>query len=291
MTVFPAFYEEIQNSLGQGKLVPYLGPGVHALDSQSNAFPTTPQALATFLTGKTSVPHKIRNNLTAAAQFIENFKHRKSLVRFMEQAFSGVGTPNPLHQLICTLHPLPRLVVDTWYDTIMAQSLQGVPLWGQIQGVSQAEHYGEWVRYYDSAGCPVEAVQAQSWNLVLYKPWGAYGPEKNFIISDSDFVEVLTEIDIQTPIPPAVQQLRVNANFLFLGCRFDNQLTRAYARQIMKRSSLKHWAVMEGPLTRMEQQFVKEQQIEVIDLSLQGFMQGWESRLQPPQLLQTLIDA
>ncbi len=272
-------YAEIQGSLNQGRLVPYLGPGVHSLVSQFNAFPATPQALAVYLTSKTSVPFKIRTNLTAAAQFIENFKHRKSLVHFMAQAFSVAGAPNPLHQRIGALHPLPRLVVDTWYDTVMAQALQGISGWGQIQGVSQAEHHGEWVRYYDAQGGSVDAASAQHWTLALYKPWGAYAPEKNFIISDSDFVEVLTEIDIQTPIPSLVQQLRTDANFLFLGCRFDHQLTRAYARQIMKRSSHRHWAVLEGPLTRMEQQFVKEQQIEVIDLSLQDFLRQWDDVL------------
>ncbi len=276
MNTIPGVYAEIHNSLRQGHLVPYLGPGVHALTSQGSAFPATPQALAVFLTSQTSVPFKIRTNLTAAAQFIENFKHRKSLVHFMAQAFSGAGAPNPLHQWVAALRPLPRLVVDTWYDTIMAQALCGLSGWGQIQGVSQAEHHGEWVRYYDAEGVATHAAHAQGWLLALYKPWGCIAPAKNFIISDSDFVEVLTEIDIQTPIPPLVQQLRRDANVLFLGCRFDHQLTRAYARQIMKRSSLQHWAVMEGPLTRMEQQFVKEQQIRVIDLSLQDFLRGWD---------------
>jgi hypothetical protein len=47
---------------------------------------------------------------------------------------------------------------------------------------------------------------------------------RNFLVSDSDYVEVLTEIDIQTPIPAVVQQRRTGRNFLFLGCRFSNQL-------------------------------------------------------------------
>ena len=69
---------------------------------------------------------------------------------------------------------------------------------------------------------------------LVYKPIGGHQPAGNYLVSDSDYVEVLTEIDIQTPIPPEVQALRSGRNFLFLGCRFDDQLTRSFARQIMK---------------------------------------------------------
>jgi hypothetical protein len=75
------------------------------------------------------------------------------------------------------------------------------------------------------------------WPTLLYQPLGSVAPAANFLVSDSDFVEVLTEIDIQTPIPQAVQQLRTNRGFLFLGCRFSTQLERIFAHQIIKRSS------------------------------------------------------
>jgi SIR2-like domain len=90
-------------------------------------------------------------------------------------------------------------------------------------------------------------------------------------VSDSDYVEVLTEIDIQTPIPQVVQQLRTERSFLFLGCRFRNQLERSFARQIMKRSSDKHWVVLEHEPTRNEARFLAEQNIETIRMPLAEF--------------------
>ncbi|MFZ3088187.1 MAG: SIR2 family protein, partial [Methylotenera sp.] len=176
-----------------------------------------------------------------------------------------------LHQYLAGLSKKPLLIVDTWYDDAMSKALSGHSNWGQIQGVSQSEHFGQWVNYFDAAGNETEASEADAWSVVLYKPLGSIVPAKNFIVSDSDFVEVLTEIDIQTPIPPRVQELRTGANFLFMGCRFDHQLTRTYARQVMKRSSSKHWAVIEGPLTRMEQKFIAEQNITRIDMPLAQF--------------------
>jgi hypothetical protein len=100
-------------------------------------------------------------------------------------------------------------------------------------------------------------------------------------VSDSDYVEVLTEIDIQTPIPEMVQTIRKGRNFLFLGCRFATQLERGFARQVMKRSSDVHWAVLEGPVTRNEEKFLREQNITRIDAPLSEFVAELiEGRLQ-----------
>jgi len=283
MTTTPL--QEIADALAAGSAIPYLGPDVLGLEPVD--VPSTPADLVKMLTAKVSVPHKIRNNLTAAAQFIENFKHRKTIVSLMEEAYRPGVQPNALHRYLAGLTKKPLLIVDTWYDDAMAKVLASRGNWGQIQGVSQSEHFGSWVNYFDDQGNPVEAIEADTWHTVLYKPLGSIAPARNFIISDSDYVEVLTEIDIQTPIPPRVQELRTGSHFLFLGCRFSNQLTRTYARQVMKRSSDKHWAVIEGPLTRMELKFLEEQNITRIDLPLAQFVE-W---LQTGKMSQALAAA
>src|SRR5208282_3553116 len=125
--------------------------------------------------------------------------------------------------------------------------------WGMVQGVSQAEHFGRWVDYFRADGSRVaEAVggsaaapeEAATWTTLLYQPLGSVSPAANYLVSDSDYVEVLTEIDIQTPIPPVVQRLRNGRGFVFIGCRFSSQLERIFAHQIIKRSSDRHFAIL-----------------------------------------------
>jgi hypothetical protein len=140
-----------------------------------------------------------------------------------------------------------------------------------VQGVSQAEHFGTWVHYFAPDGTPVTADRAR-WPTLLYQPFGSIAPAANYLVSDSDFVEVLTEIDIQTPIPDAVVALRAGRRFLFLGCRFATQLDRIFARQIMKRSSSAHWAVFTGEPTRNEARFMAELGIERVEVSLEEFL-------------------
>jgi hypothetical protein len=138
--------------------------------------------------------------------------------------------------------------------------------WAEVQGLSQSEHFGTWTGWFDAEGAPQpDPVPAPT---LLYKPWGAHAPAGNYLISDSDFVEVLTEIDIQTPIPQPVQRRRARLGFVFLGCRFNDQLPRAFARQIMKRSAGPHFAVLPDAPTRMEGRFLAEQGITRIAMPL-----------------------
>jgi len=259
---------DIASHLATGSVIPYMGPEMLSL-CRDVAVPMTPLALAENMTAKVSVPHKIRKRLTQTAQFIENFKHRKSVVHLMNEAFAATPAPSPLQLALASSGA--KLWVDTWYDDSFASALaQGGQPWVQVQGLSQSEHFGQWTGAYAADGTPLAELSAEPGRL-LYKPWGGHGPVGNYLVSDSDYVEVLTEIDIQTPIPAQVQAWRSGRNFLFLGCRFDDQLTRCFARQIMKRSSDRHWAVLPVEPTRMEARFLEEQNITRIPMSLAEF--------------------
>jgi hypothetical protein len=257
---------EITDGLAAGRLIPYLGPEAVLLEPANAHLPVRSETLAAVLAKRTAVPGKLRKHLTGAAQYIENFKHRKTLRAYMSEAFAQPAVPTALHRWLATLHP--PLVVDTGYDAASALALQATAAageWGQVQGVSRAESAGHahdhWVSYYDAAGQPASAQAATGWATVLYKPLGSVAPAGHFLVSDSDFVEVLTEIDIQTPIPPQVQLLRSGRGFVFLGCRFDDQLARTYARQIMKRSGGRHYVLLPEEPTRNEAKFLAEQGI------------------------------
>jgi hypothetical protein len=261
--------DTIANHLSGGSVIPYLGPGMLSLCPGATV-PATPLALAEFMTAKVGVPHKIRKRLTQAAQFIENFKHRKTVVQLMNEAFAAAPAPSPLHLALASGGA--GMWVDIWYDDTFAQAVaQVAPAggWAQTQGLSQSEHFGHWTGDYAADGTVLPELPAGA--KLLYRPLGGHAPAGNYLVSDSDFVEVLTEIDIQTPIPAAVQAWRTGRHFLFLGCRFDDQLTRCFARQIMKRSSGQHWAVLPDEPTRMEARFLQEQAITRIAMPLDAF--------------------
>ncbi|MFC0239210.1 SIR2 family protein [Rhodopseudomonas telluris] len=296
--------DDIGAGLMRGRIIPYLGAACVAL-GETSSVPTSPVELVARLTAKTTVPHKVRSNLTGAAQYIENFKHRKTLRTMMAEAFATSPEANALHRMLATLPSLP-LLVHAWYDDLPQRAFAGRTDWGVAQGLSQAENHGRWAGFYRADGSeltePEPSIvaddpvaldmplyvpvpdEARAWATLLYQPLGSVRPAANFLVSDSDFVEVLTEIDIQTPIPQTVQEIRRDRHFLFLGCRFDTQLDRVFARQIMKRSSAQHWAVLPDTPTRNEERFLDEQNIRRIDWPLVKFVAALAEQLQNQKL-------
>lgn len=279
-------WNELFSAIRAGTLAPYLGPGLTsvALELQKppekpglepagvseGVIPASTQELAAFFSRNVALPRRARGNPWASAQYIESNKHRSTLVALMDRAFAAPVAPSPLHFALVAC--APRLIVDTWYDGIMRVALASMAAsdWGEIQGTPRAG-VGEvsWYRTYNAQGEAVPVDVAAGWKTLLYKPHGAVSPAHHYLVADSDYVEVLTEIDIQTPIPDIVRQIRQGMGFLFLGCRFDDQMLRSYARQILKRSAGPHYAVMSGvTLTRNEERFLHDMQITVLDLPL-----------------------
>jgi hypothetical protein len=257
---------EIAARLRSGTIIPYLGSGLAELAKP--AVPMNPEALAAFFGTRVALPRRAKGNAWAAAQHIESNKHRSTVTALMAEAFASPVEPTALHRYLASLR-LP-MIVDTWYDAAMRAALGERSDWGEVQGITRAG-IGEdrWYRFYDAAGTEADRVAATGWTTLLYKPHGSIAPARNFLISDADYVEVLTEIDIQTPIPDAVKERRAERSFVFIGCRFNDQLLRTYARQITKRSATSHYAIVEPEaLTRNELQFLINQGLTPIAIPL-----------------------
>lgn len=258
--------DRLGTDLALGRLVPYLGPGLLSLEGEP-AVPDSPQALAAFFGSKAALPRRVRGNLWGSAQVIETSRHRQTVQALMRQAFAGPVQPTALHRLLAGLRP--PLVVAAWYDDALERALAGTSGWGLVAGTSKhAVGRTNWWTTRSPDGTPVADGAAEGWHTLVYKPHGCVAPAADMLVSDSDYVEVLTEIDIQTPIPPAVKALRQGRGFLFLGCRFDDQLLRTYARQLLKSAGRDRYAVLEGPLSKGEGRFLAEQGITRVDLPL-----------------------
>lgn len=256
-----------------GRLIPYLGTGVAELSTPT--VPTTPEKLAAFLHSRVAVPARVRANLWGAAQFIDSRKHRRTLVALMTEAFAAPVRPNAVHEWLARL-PAP-VIVSSWYDDAMATALRsaGRADFVEAQGASRAE-VGEarWYRFYDAAGAETTAEAAAAATTVLYSPHGSVSPARNFLVADSDYVEVLTEIDIQTPIPDVIKERRAARGFFFLGCRFHDQMLRTYARQIAKRSVGRHVVVGDpADYTRNELKFFAEYGVAIVAMPLGSAME------------------
>jgi SIR2-like domain len=257
-----AWVDAVRAGFTEQNLAPYIGPGLYASSAE---VPNSEAALAAFIGKKLALPKRARSNFWAAAQYVESQKHRATIVAYMAEAFATATRATPFHEYLAGL-PLP-LIVDTWYDGGLRTALQKRSDWIEVQGISRAG-IGEsrWLRAYDPAGAEVALERASQAKTVLYKPHGSVTPAKNFLASDADYVEVLTEIDIQSPIPEVVKDRRAKLGFVYLGCRFHDQTLRIYARQITKRSKGPHYVVIDPAIgaSPNERRILKEMEANVI---------------------------
>ncbi|ESX78745.1 MULTISPECIES: SIR2 family protein [unclassified Mesorhizobium] len=255
-----------KQALAADEVIPYLGPGLLGFNCAEPPVPHTPEVVAAALNARAPAPSKIRTNMWSVAQFIEQRRHRRTLQAWMTDIFAAPVAPTVLHAWLARL-PL-SLIVDSWYDSAMRTALveTGRTDVVEIQGVTRANEIRDiWTKTYDLSGRELDPRSGAK--TVLYTPHGSIRPAQNFLVADSDYVEVLTEIDIQTPIPDVVKERRITRGFFFVGCRFNGQMLRTYARQIMKRSRGPHCAVMDAEtLTRNEARFLAASGITVIDM-------------------------
>lgn len=258
-----AWFERVRGELRAGRLAPYLGPGLLSL-APEGSIPKSYADLAEFFASKVALPKRARGNAWASAQFIESRQHRSSVTGLLKQAFAEEVAPLSFHSFLVDV--APPLIIDTWYDTALRRAFAARADWVEIQGITRAAIGEErWFRAYDWAGAPVPLEAANLAKTLVYKPHGGVLPASNFLISDADYVEVLTEIDIQNPIPEAVRDRRGELGFLFLGCQFNDQMLRTYARQIQKRSRGRNFAIFaEAALTKMERRFAAEIGLDVV---------------------------
>ncbi|MDL2410324.1 SIR2 family protein [Rhizobium calliandrae] len=258
----------LKEALVADELIPYLGPGLLRLSSAALPVPDGPAAVAAALNKRATVSSKIRSNMWSVAQFIEQRRHRRTLQAWMAEIFAPSVPPTALHLWLATL-PL-SLIIDSWYDGTMRAGLRakGRTDVVEIQGITRANEKADiWTKTYDLSGR--ELGPGPVAETVLYTPHGSVRPAANFLVSDSDYVEVLTEIDIQTPIPERVKERRTNRGFFFVGCRFDDQMLRIFARQIMKRSNGPYFAVIDAEtMTKNERRFCAECAITLIDMPI-----------------------
>ncbi|WP_113446849.1 SIR2 family NAD-dependent protein deacylase [Rhizobium cremeum] len=261
---------DVRAGLEKGAIAPYLGPGLVALAASEASVPASPEAVAAALNTKAPAPSRIRTNMWGVAQYIEQRRHRNTLKAWMAEIFAAEPRPLALHRWLATLS-LP-LIVDSWYDGAMRAALKesGRQDFISVQGITRAGEVRDiWSRVYRADDTPAGDASVPQADTVLYEPHGSARPAGNFLVADSDYVEVLTEIDIQTPIPDSVKERRGNLGFVFLGCRFHDQMLRTYARQIIKRSKGPYYAVMDGvALSKNERRFLAENGITLIDMPL-----------------------
>ena len=270
----PELRSKLIAGLKDGSIVPYLGAGVLA-DVRNVAsgepIPADSDSLILAMNGGKPMAPKLMYEFPRAAMNIELKRGRTAVTRFLTQTYGETTwTRGAVHDWLKEI--APPYVIDINRDTQLQASYADLPH-NLIVGVARIG--GTTFRYklyfWDgNAYQPSEVVNPAI--PVLFKPMGTPTPEPNYIASDADYVDFITELMGGFSIPPAVKELRKGKHYLLMGMRLNRDTERmVMSDMIYGAAQPAGWVFIASP-TAKEQRFCKKIGLEIIDADIFEFI-------------------
>lgn len=269
-------FESILTGLSDGSVVPYLGPG--ALDGVTDklngkAIPADSDSLILAMNNGQPMAPKLMFEFPRAAMNIELKRGRSTINRFLDTTYRDTQwSTSKLHEWLAQSR-LPY-IIDTNRDIQLQKQYATTPhtlIVGTARIASKEYRYR--LFHYDGATYSLIEQEAVDTSLpVLFKPLGTPLPETNYIASDADFVDYITELMGGFAIPSFVKRMRQNKRYLLLGLRFNRDTERmVFSEIIFGADKPAGWALIPHP-TDKEKRFLARFNIEIINADVSDFL-------------------
>lgn len=257
-----------------GSIVPYLGAG--ALADVKNAatgapIPADSDSLILAMNGGKPMSPKLMYEFSRAAMNVELKRGRTAVTRFLNQTYGETAwTRGAVHEWIKALRP--PYVIDINRDTQLQDSYADGPH-SLVVGVARigGTDFRYKVYFWDGAAyAPAEDIDPAL--PILFKPMGTPRPAPNYIASDADYVDFITELMGGFAVPPAVKEVRKGKRYLLLGLRLNRDTERmVLSDMIYAAASPAGWALIPEP-TDKERRFCKKLGLEIVEADVMDLL-------------------
>lgn len=250
-------------------IVPYLGAGAlqGSVDKLSGvAIPADSDSLILAMNGGKPMSARLMWEFPRAAMDVELKRGRKAVHNFLEDTYGKrKWTRAPLHDWLASIEP--HYVIDSNRDTQLQDTYADQPH-TLIRGTARISgtNYRFVLNEYVGSGGYREITQEEVNPAlpILFKPMGSPRPDANYIASDADYVDYITELMGGFAIPDFLKEYRKSKQYLFIGMRLQRDTDRMVMSDITYASAEpKGWALIPQP-TDKEVRFCARQGIEII---------------------------
>ena len=250
-------------------IVPYLGAGAlqGSVDKLSGvAIPADSDSLILAMNGGKPMSQRLMWEFPRAAMDVELKRGRKAVHNFLEDTYGKrKWTRAPLHDWLASIEP--HYVIDSNRDTQLQDTYADQPH-TLIRGTARISgtNYRFVLNEYVGSGGYREITQEEVNPAlpILFKPMGSPRPDANYIASDADYVDYITELMGGFAIPDFLKEYRKGKQYLFIGMRLQRDTDRMVMSDITYASAEpKGWALIPQP-TDKEVRFCARQGIEII---------------------------
>jgi hypothetical protein len=279
-------FESILAGLSDGSVVPYLGPGAlgGVIDpATGKAIPADSESLIIAMNNGQPMAPKLMYEFPRAAMNIELKRGRSAVNKFLDATYRDIQwSTSALHAWLGEQN-LPY-IIDTNRDTQLQKQYASTPH-TLICGVARIAGNNFRFVIYKYDGTRYTAIEQEAIDVslpVLFKPLGTPLPESNYIASDADFVDYITELMGGFAIPSFVKRMRQNKRYLLVGMRMNRDTDRmVFSDVIFGADKPAGWALIPHP-TDKERRYLAKLGIEIVNADVADFLtaaQTWNGSL------------
>ena len=279
--------ENILSGVLDGSVIPYLGAG--ALNGVTDkatgkAIPADSDSLILAMNNGQPMAPKLMYEFPRAAMNVELKRGRSAVNKFLDATYRDTQwSTSPLHAWLAQ-QKLPY-IIDVNRDTQLQQQYASTPH-TLIVGIARmsGKEYRFRIHHYDGTSYSAVEQEAVDTSLpVLFKPLGTPLPESNYIASDADFVDYITELMGGFAIPSFVKRSRQNKRYLLIGQRLNRDTERmVFSDIIFGADKPAGWALIPHP-TDKEKRYLEKLNIEIVNADVADFLaaaQSWNGTLE-----------
>lgn len=272
---------ELEAHIKEGTTVPFIGMGVFKGTKTEDGFqiPFDSDSMILALNSGRAMSPRLMYEYSRAAMSLEQRKGRAYIEGMTHHIFTA--KPYAIPEVYVWLKSLmPRYVVDLNLDDSLLKLYDATEHF-LITGVSRImAGYDRFIVYrYDVSTQTYTRVDKEDLHVqipIVFKPLGCTVPEKNFIISDADFVDWLTEAMGGYALPPLLKTYKNDKSYLFLGVDFDRDTFRMVANEITLGLKGGYTINDQETMRKKEEKFLKAHRIEKLPVSLETFLKSAE---------------
>ncbi len=261
---------QLIEGIKQGAVVPYLGPGAlrDVVEVTTKApIPADSDSLILAMNDGKPMAPRLMYEFARAAMNVEQKKGRKFVERFLTKTYAErQWTQSRLHQWLSTLQS--PYIIDINRDTQLQQLYADRPH-TLIVGTARlgGTHYRFKLFHYENQQYTSVKPEDVDQSLpILFKPMGTPLPEANYIASDADYVDYITELMGGFAIPDFLKRYRLKKQYLFLGMRMLRDTERMVLSDIIQGAGEPAgWVLIPNP-TDKERRFCDKKNLQIIEV-------------------------
>jgi len=268
--------QTIKKELRNQTTVPYFGLGIFkdTKTKDGEQMPYDSDSMILTMNDGKPMSQRLMFEYSRAAMHLEQRRGVDYMTQLINHIYTKPFEPTSLQKAINDM--APNYIIDTNRDTKMQELLAYEPhclIVGKSRLMADKNRYE--VYEYDVENKKyflVEDEVLDTAKKILFKPMGSPLPNPSFVISDADYVDWLTEAMGGFALPPILKTYRKAKKYLFLGTYFDRDTDRMVANELTMDLE-GGYIVTDQELGKKEKKFVEKHNLEVINMSLENFIQ------------------